>query len=198
MRTSCSPPPPLGTSVSNKCGSPGNSQNNRPPRTYAGLAPRHLHSTTARVRNIDGPIARAVVFSRLVRGFQSRELLLLGSLHVELSSGHRWNHPPLQQPAPPPVPADRVEVSSVFYPHPPPRPPKRKHVVKPHTPVAVRAATCTRADRREAPPGIQRDQWEAPPIHWRQRGSNRLLQGWRRVRCHSCSGCHRYIMPLPR
>ena len=28
-----------GMSVSNKCGSPGNSQNNRAPRTYAGMAP---------------------------------------------------------------------------------------------------------------------------------------------------------------
>ena len=57
-----------------------------------------------------------VVFSHPVWGFDNRGLLLLGPLHVELSSGHRWNHPPLQQPAPPPVPADRVEVSSIFAP----------------------------------------------------------------------------------
>ena len=85
------------------------------------------------VRDRDGPIARAVVFSRPVRGFDSRELSLLGPLHVELSSGHCWNHPPLQQPAPPPVPADRVEVSSIFFrswEHPPP---KTKHIVAPHT-----------------------------------------------------------------
>ena len=47
-------------------------------------------------------------------GVRSRELVLLGSLHVELSSRRRGNHPPLQQPAPPPVPVDRVEVSSVL------------------------------------------------------------------------------------
>ena len=36
-------------------------------------------------------------------------------LHIVLSSGHRWNHPPLHQHAPPPVPpVDRVEVLSVF------------------------------------------------------------------------------------
>ena len=98
-----------------------------------------------------------------MRGLDTRELLLLGSLHVELSSGHRWNHPPLQQPAPPPVPADRVEVSSVL----PPAGPK-KDTQAPHTPVAVRAATCTRADRREVPSGIQRDRWETPPIQRRQ------------------------------
>ena len=84
--------------------------------------------------------------------------MLLGSLHVELSSGHRWNHPPLQQPAPPPVPVDRVEVSSVLPPNP------KKDTQEPHTPVAVRAAICTRTDRREVPSGIQRDQWETPPI----------------------------------
>ena len=50
------------------------------------------------------------------RGFDSRELSLLGPLHVELSSGHGWNHPPLQHPASPPIPADLVEVSSVFVP----------------------------------------------------------------------------------
>ena len=66
------------------------------------------------VGDIDGPIARAVVFSRPVRGFDTRGLRLLGPLHIELSRGQRWNHPPLQQPAPPPVPADRVEVSSIL------------------------------------------------------------------------------------
>ena len=84
------------------------------------------------VRDIDGPIARAVVFSRPRRGFDTRGLRLLGPLHVELSSGHRWNHPPLQQPAPPPVPADRVEVSSIFAPRNTPAP-KRKHLVAPHS-----------------------------------------------------------------
>ena len=84
------------------------------------------------VRDIDGPIARAVVFSRPVRGFDTRGLRLLGPLHVELSSGHRWNHPPLQQPAPPPVPADQVEISSIFAPKSTPAP-KRKRIVAPHT-----------------------------------------------------------------
>ena len=83
------------------------------------------------VRDIDGPMARAVVFSRPVRGFDTWGLPL-GPLHLELSSGHHWNHPPLQQPAPPPVPADRVEVSSIFTPR-NPLAPKRKHIVAPHT-----------------------------------------------------------------
>ena len=46
----------------------------------------------------------------------SRALVLLGSLHVELSSWRRGNHPPLQQLAPPPIPVDRVEVSFVLPP----------------------------------------------------------------------------------
>ena len=79
------------------------------------------------VRDIDGRIARAVVFSRPVRGFNTRGLRLLGPLHVELSSGHRWNHPPLQQPAPPPVPAVRVEVSSIFCTYEHTRPKKKTH-----------------------------------------------------------------------
>ena len=45
-------------------------------------------------------------------------LILLGSLHVELSSWRRGNHPPRQQLAPPPIPVDRVEVSFVL---PPPK-----------------------------------------------------------------------------
>ena len=65
------------------------------------------------------------------RGFDSWELLLLGPLHVELSSGHRRNHPPLQQPAPPPIPADRVEVSSVFAPPPPQK--QTEHAGTTHT-----------------------------------------------------------------
>ena len=72
-------------------------------------------------------MARAVVFSRPVPGFDTLGLLPLGPLHVELSSGHRWNHPPLQQPAPRPVPADRVEVSSIFHAWEPPRPKKKTH-----------------------------------------------------------------------
>ena len=87
-------------------------------------------------------------------GVRSRELVLLGSLHVELSSRRRGNHPPLQQPAPPPVPVDRVEVSSVL-----PQPPK-SDTQEPHTPAAVRAATCTRTGRWEVPSGIRRDRWE--------------------------------------
>ena len=48
------------------------------------------------------------------RGFDSREPSLLGPLHVEPSSGNRWNHPPLQKPAAAPILSVRVEVSSVF------------------------------------------------------------------------------------
>ena len=48
------------------------------------------------------------------RVFDSWELVLLGPVHVKLSSGHCENHPPLQQPTPPPIPAEHVEVSSVL------------------------------------------------------------------------------------
>ena len=71
-------------------------------------------------------------------------------------------------------------------------PPPKKDTQAPHTPVAVRAATCTRADRREVPSGIQRDRWETPLIQRHQRESNHLLHGKRRVRCHSSSGLLRY------
>ena len=84
-------------------------------------------------------------------GIPARRALLWASLEPP---------PPLQQPAPPPVPVDRVEVSSVL----PPTPNPKKDTEEPHTPVAVRAATCTRTDRWEAPSGIQRDRWETPPI----------------------------------
>ena len=100
----------------------------KPPRER----PPYISETGKWVTDIDGPIGRAVVFSRPVRGFDSRELSLLGPLHVELSSGHRWNHPPLKQPALPPVPADRVEVSFVFTPsH--PHSPKKEHAGTTHT-----------------------------------------------------------------
>ena len=101
------------------------------------------------------------------RGFDSWDLVLLGPLHVELSSGHRENHPPLQQPAPPPIPADRVEVSSVLR-------ARQKctrfasatnmHTQAPRTPAAACSAACTQTDRREGPSGIQRHRWggEAP------------------------------------
>ena len=69
--------------------------------------------------------------------------------------------------------------------HPPPL--QKQNTSWNHTPAAARSAT-----------GIQRDRWEVPPINRRQRGSNRLLHGWRRVRRHSGSGRLRYIQPHPR
>ena len=84
-------------------------------------------------------IPRAVVFNRPVRGFDTRGLRLLGPLHVELSSGHRWNHPPLQQPASPPVVADRSEVASIFAPgsSPAPLPKQNYNATWHHTPPAA-------------------------------------------------------------
>ena len=82
-------------------------------------------------------------------------MVLLGSLHVELSSWRRGNHPPLQQLAPPPIPVDRVEVSFVL----PPTQEKQK-TWEPPTPAAVRTVTCTQTGRWEASPGIRRDRWE--------------------------------------
>ena len=87
-------------------------------------------------------------------GVRSQALVLLGSLHVELSSWRRGNHPPLQQPAPPPIPVDRVEVSFIL----PPTLEKQNTWEQP-TPAAVRTVTCTRTGRREASSGIRRDRW---------------------------------------
>ena len=120
------------------------------------------------VRDIDGPVERAVVFSRPERGFDTRGMPLL-PLHVELSSGHRWNHTAIHQHAPLPVEADRVEVSSIFIQVPPP-PPKENESWH-HTPVAVRAAT-----------GPRMDPWEVSPVDRWQWGSNRHQHGWRWVR----------------
>ena len=61
------------------------------------LTPRSLCLFSLRTALEDGRLGRRLTANRR---------------HVELSSGHRWNHPPLQQPVPPPVPADQVEVSS--------------------------------------------------------------------------------------
>ena len=101
------------------------------------------------VRDIDGPMERAVVFSCPERRFDIRGMPLV-PLHVELSSGHRWNHPPIHQLTPPPVPADRVEVSSIFSPGTPA--PQKENELWHHTPVAARAATGTRMDRWQVSP----------------------------------------------
>ena len=104
--------------------------------------------------------------------------MLLGSLHVELSRGRRGNHPPLQQPAPPTVPVDRVEVWSVL-------PPtlKKGHVGTTHT--------CSSARRH-----LYSNRLTGGPVRYskgsvgdhRSRESNHLLHGKCRLRCH-LSGC---------
>ena len=120
------------------------------------------------------------------RGFDSWELVLLGPLHVELSSGHRENHPPLQQPAPPPIPADRVEVSSVL-------PARQKCTCKHHTHMQQRAPppVLEQIDGRARPvfKGIDGG-GKLPQIQRCRRGSNRRLQDGRRVRCRSGNGRH--------
>ena len=83
------------------------------------------HGPALRIRVIAGgtpktgkrlprPNSESVGLRSSSAGVRSRELVLLGSLHVELSSWRRGNHPPLQQLAPPPVPVDRVEVSFIL------------------------------------------------------------------------------------
>ena len=101
------------------------------------------------------PSSESVGLQSSSAGVRSQALVLLGSLHVELSSWRRGNHPPLQQLAPPPIPVDRVEVSFVL-------PPtlEKQNTWEPPTPAAVRSVTCTRTGRREASSGIRRDRWE--------------------------------------
>ena len=101
------------------------------------------------------PSSESVGLQSSSAGVRSRALVLLGSLHVELSSWRRGNHPPLQQLAPPPIPVDRVEVSFVL----PPTQEKQK-TWEPPSPAAVRTVTCTQTGRWEASPGIRRDRWE--------------------------------------
>ena len=91
------------------------------------------------------PNSESVGLQSSSAGVRSRGLVLLGSLHVELSSWGRGNHPPLQPHAPPPVPVDWV---GVWYNLPQPR--KRNKTREPPTPAAVRPATCPRTGRREA------------------------------------------------
>ena len=124
------------------------------------------HSPTLRTRLIAGgtpksrkrlprPSSESVGLRLSSAGVRSRALVLLGSLHVELSSWRRGNYPPLQQLAPPPIPVDRVEVSFIL----PPTLEKQNTWELP-TPAAVRTVTCTRTGRWEAPSGIRRDRWE--------------------------------------
>ena len=106
-------------------------------------------------KRLPRPSSESVGLQSSSAGVRSRALVLLGSLHVELSSWRRGNHPPLQQLAPPPIPVDRVEVSFVL----PPTQEKQK-TWEPPTPAAVRTVTCTQTGRWEASPGIRRDRWE--------------------------------------
>ena len=106
-------------------------------------------------KRLPRPSSESVGLQSSSAGVRSRALVLLGSLHVELSSWRRGNHPPLQQLAPPPIPVDRVEVSFVL----PPTQEKQK-TWEPPTPAAVRTVTCTQTGGWEASPGIRRDRWE--------------------------------------
>ena len=106
-------------------------------------------------KRLPRPSSESVGLQSSSAGVRSQALVLLGSLHVELSSWRRGNHPPLQQLAPPPIPVDQVEVSFVL-------PPtlEKQNTWEPPTPAAVRTVTCTRTGRREASSGIRRDRWE--------------------------------------
>ena len=106
-------------------------------------------------KRLPRPSSESVGLQSSSAGVRSQALVLLRSLHVELSSWRRGNHPPLQQLAPPPIPVDRVEVSFVL-------PPtlEKQNTWEPPTPAAVRTVTCTRTGRREASSGIRRDQRE--------------------------------------
>ena len=106
-------------------------------------------------KRLQRPSSESVGLQSSSAGVRSQALVLLGSLHVELSSWRCGNHPPLQQLAPPPIPVDRVEVSFVL-------PPtlEKQNTWEPPTPAAVRTVTCTRTGRREASSGIRRDRWE--------------------------------------
>ena len=106
-------------------------------------------------KRLPRPGSESVGLQSSSAGVRSQALVLLGSLHVELSSWRRGNHPPLQQLAPPPIPVDRVEVSFVL-------PPtlEKQNTWEPPAPAAVRTVTCTRTGRREASSGIRRDRWE--------------------------------------
>ena len=106
-------------------------------------------------KRLPPPSSESVGLQSSSAGVRSRALVLLGSLHVELSSWRRGNHPPLQQLAPPPIPVDRVEVSFVL-----PPTQEKQNTGEPPTPAAVRTVTCTQTGRWEASSGIQRDRWE--------------------------------------
>ena len=106
-------------------------------------------------KRLPRPSSESVGLQSSSAGVRSRALVLLGSLHVELSSWRRGNHPPLQQLAPPPIPVDRVEVSFVL-----PPTQEKQNTWEPPTPAAVRTVTCTQTGRWEASSGIRRDRWE--------------------------------------
>ena len=106
-------------------------------------------------KRLPRPSSESVGLQSSSAGVRSQALVLLGSLHVELSSWRRGNHPPLQQLAPPPITVDRVEVSFVL-----PPTVEKQNTWEPPTPAAVRTVTCTRTGRREASSGIRGDRWE--------------------------------------
>ena len=106
-------------------------------------------------KRLPRPSSESVGLQLSSAGVRSQALVLLGSLHVELSSWRRGNHPPLQQLAPPPIPVDRVEVSFIL-----PPTQEKQNTWEPPTPAAVRTVTCTRTGRREASSGIRGDRWE--------------------------------------
>ena len=101
------------------------------------------------------PSSESVGLQSSSAGVRSRALVLLGSLHAELSSWRRGN--------PPPPPATRATTGTGgsggglvhFTPH----PRKTKHMGATH-PCSSAHCTCTRTGRWEAPSGIRRDRWE--------------------------------------
>ena len=124
-------------------------------------------------KRLPRPSSESVGLQSSSAGVRSQALVLLGSLHVELSSWQRGNHPPLQQLAPPPIPVDRVEVSFVL----PPTLEKTKHMGATHP--------CSSAHRHlysnRSTGGLVRYSKGSVGDH-RSRGSNQLLRGARRVR----------------
>ena len=88
-------------------------------------------------------------------GIPGSEDVRLGRFGFQRLDHPGIHHPPLQQLAPPPIPVDRVEVSSVL-----PPTQEKQNTWEPPTPAAVRTVTCTQTGRWEASSGIRRDRWE--------------------------------------
>ena len=153
-RTPPSPPPPCPGPVHVDWGLPARATRftTHSPTLGTGFI---ADGTPKSRKRLPRPSSESVGLQSSSAGVRSQALVLLGSLHVELSSWRRGNHPPLQQLAPPPIPVDRVEVSFVL-------PPtlEKQNTWEPPTPAAVRTVTCTRTGRREASSGIRRDRWE--------------------------------------